>query len=73
VKDALDRHHDKVKAGPDTLKVAKCPACGGIVELRGRRIGRNPDDRTWYYRHRRGEGRRCSRRPTRWQSTGADV
>jgi len=64
--DALDRHQNPVKAGPDAPQVAKCPACGGIVELRGRRVGRNPDQKTWYYRHRRGEGPRCPRRPTRW-------
>jgi hypothetical protein len=62
VKDALDKKDTRVVAGPNAPEVATCPACGGIVDLRSRRIGKNPHEKTWFYRHRRGEGRRCPRR-----------
>lgn len=67
VKDALDKNDAHIEAGPNTPEVAICPACGGTVDLRSRRTGKNPDDRIWYYRHRRGEGKRCPRRSrARW-------
>jgi hypothetical protein len=62
VKDALNKDHLRVKAGPHAPKVATCPACGGTVDLRSRRTGKSARDRTWFYRHRRGEGVRCTRR-----------
>jgi len=69
MKDALVENDTRVVAGPDAPKVATCPACGTVVELRSRQIGRNPDDKTWFYRHRRGEGLACGRRSTaRWRS-----
>ena len=66
MKDALDQNDALVEAGPDAPEVATCPACGGTVNLRGRRTGKNPDEKTWYYRHRRGEGRGCQRRSRGW-------
>ena len=57
VKDALDKNGSPVAAAPDAPDLATSPSCGGIVDLRGRRVGKNPDDKTWYYRHRRREGR----------------
>ena len=62
MKDALDHNDTRIEAGPDAPEVATCPACSGIVDLRGRRTGKNPDEKTWYYRHRQGEGRDCPRR-----------
>jgi hypothetical protein len=59
VKDALDQNDTLIEAGPDAPEVATCSACGGTVDLRGRRTGKNPDEKTWYYRHRQGEGRDC--------------
>ena len=62
MKDALNEDDRLVEAGPDAPKVATCPACGGVVDLRSRRTGRNPERETWFYRHRRGEGPNCPRR-----------
>lgn len=62
VKDALNNNGTRVVAGPDAPEGATCPSCGSTVDLRSRRTGRNPDDKTWFYRHRRGEGPHCSRR-----------
>ena len=68
MKDALNENNTRVEAGPDAPEVATClgmpfiPACDGVVVLRSRRVGRDPEDKTWFYRHRRGEGPRCSRR-----------
>ena len=63
MKDALDHNDTRVNAGPDAPPVATCPDCGGTVDLRGRRKGKDPDDKTWYYRHRRGHGHQCPRHP----------
>ncbi len=55
--------------GRDAPAMATCPACAGIVDLRSRRTGKNPDHKTWYYRHRRGPGEQCPRRSrTGWCS-----
>jgi hypothetical protein len=62
VKDALNKHNLRVEAGPEAPEAATCPACGGTVDLRSRRTGKRSADRTWFYRHRRGEGPRCPRR-----------
>jgi hypothetical protein len=62
MKDALNENNARVEAGPDAPEVATCPTCGGVVVLRSRQVGRDPDDSTWYYRHKRGEGPRCLRR-----------
>jgi hypothetical protein len=68
VKDAVNDNGTQIKAAPDASEVATClgmsfiPACGGDVVLRSRKLSRNPDEKTWYYRHRRGESPRCSRR-----------
>jgi len=49
-----------VPASATSPDVATCPACGGEVRKRKRRVGR---DVTWFYRHRQGtEGDGCSRR-----------
>jgi hypothetical protein len=62
MRDALTENDVLVEAALDAPEVATCPACGATVDLRSRRTGEGPDDRTWYYRHRRGEGHDCSRR-----------
>ncbi len=62
MKDARDQNDTPVEAGPHAPEIATCPDCGGIVDLRGRRTGKNPDDKTWFYRHRRGQGKQCPRR-----------
>jgi len=62
MKEALNEDNARVEAGPNAPQVATCPACGGVVDLRSRRNGRDPEDKTWYYRHRRGESPRCTRR-----------
>jgi hypothetical protein len=67
MKDALNENNARIEAGPDAPEVATClgmpfiPACGGVVVLRSRRYGRG-SKKIWFYRHRRGEGPRCSRR-----------
>jgi hypothetical protein len=65
MKDAVNEEDRLVEAGPDAPTVATCPACGGGVELRSRR-GRDPEHKTWFYRHQRGEGLDCPRRPGVW-------
>jgi hypothetical protein len=62
VRYALNEDKMRIKASPDAPEVATCPTCGGVVVLRSRRLSKNPDEKTWYYRHRRGESPRCSRR-----------
>jgi hypothetical protein len=62
MKDALNEDKARIEAGPNAPEVATCPACDGVVVLRSRRVGRDPADKTWFYRHRRGEGPRCLRR-----------
>jgi hypothetical protein len=49
-----------VSAGPDTPDVAICPDCGAEVRKRRRKCmgGRV----TYFYRHRRGQGKECPRR-----------
>jgi hypothetical protein len=49
-----------VVAGPDAPRVARCPACGAEVQKRKRRT--MDKTTTWYYRHRRGQGKDCPRR-----------
>jgi len=67
MKDALNEDNALIEAGSDAPEVAQClgmsfiPACGGVVVLRSRRYGRE-SKKAWFYRHRRGEGPRCSRR-----------
>ncbi len=46
-----------VSAGPDSLDVATCPACGGIVEKRKRR--KMDGQVTYFYRHKAGVGLKC--------------
>jgi hypothetical protein len=48
-----------VLAGPDSPDVAQCPACGGEVRKRRRRVSRS--EVTYFYRHKAGvgEGRAC--------------
>jgi hypothetical protein len=46
-----------VQAGPDSPDVATCPACGGIVEKRKRRM--MSGQVTYFYRHKAGEGPKC--------------
>ena len=54
-----------IQAGPDSPEVATCPACGGEVCKRRRRVGRN--GHTHFYRHKAGVGNDCflRYRPTR--------
>jgi len=58
MKDALNEDNILIEAGPDAPEVAMClgmpfiPACEGVVILRSRRVGRDPEDKTWFYRHR---------------------
>ena len=61
LKDALDHNKTLVKASPDAPKVASCPACDSTVDRRGGCTDRKPADKTWYYRHRRGESCDCPR------------
>ena len=58
MKDALNEDNALIEAGPDAPEVATCPSCRGVVVLRSRRYGRG-SKKTWFYRHRRGEGPRC--------------
>ena len=53
-----------VQAGPDSPEAATCPACGGLVRKRKRKVGR--DGHTYFYRHRRGVGNDC---PLRYRPT----
>jgi uncharacterized C2H2 Zn-finger protein len=49
-----------VVAGPDAPEVGRCPACGAEVQKRKRRT--MDKTTTWYYRHKRGQGKDCPRR-----------
>ena len=42
-----------VQAGPDSPQVAQCPACGGEVRKRKRKVGRN--GYAYFYRHHTGD------------------
>ena len=53
-----------VKAGPDCPDVAQCPACGGEVRKRRRKVSRT--DYVYFYRHRIGVGNDC---PLRYRPT----
>ena len=53
------------QAGPDSPEVAQCPACGGEVRKRKRKVGRNRY--TYFFRHCRGIGDDC---PLRYRPTG---
>jgi uncharacterized C2H2 Zn-finger protein len=46
-----------VVAGPDAPQVARCPACGAELQKRKRRT--MDKTTTWYYRHKRGQGKDC--------------
>jgi hypothetical protein len=52
------------QAGPDSPEVARCPACGGEVRKRRRKVGRS--EHTYFYRHRQGIGGDC---PLRYRPT----
>jgi hypothetical protein len=54
-----------IKANPDSPEVAQCPACGGEVRKRKRKVGRNKH--TYFYRHRHGSGDAWC--PLRYQPT----
>ena len=44
------QHNGKlIPASATSPDVARCPACGGEVRKRKRKVGR---ELTWYYRHR---------------------
>jgi predicted nucleic acid-binding Zn ribbon protein len=43
-----------IQAGPDSPEAAQCPACGGEVRKRRRKVGR--DGYTYFYRHRHRSG-----------------
>ena len=53
-----------VQAGPDSPEIARCPACGGEVHKRKRRVGRN--GYSYFYRHRQGTNPDC---PLRYRLT----
>ena len=53
-----------IKAGPDSPEVAQCPACGGEVRKRKRKIGRS--EHVYFFRHRIGVGSDC---PLRYRPT----
>ena len=59
MKDPPHKNASSVDAGSDAPKLATCPACGAILDLRGRQARKGSDDKTWYYRHPRGAGRGC--------------
>jgi hypothetical protein len=52
-KDGVHKNGTSAEPGHDAPEVATWAACGGIVDLRSRRTGRNPDDKTWFFPHRR--------------------
>ena len=49
-----------VPAGPDSLELAICPSCKGMVLKRSRK--RHDGGTTYFYRHKRGVGIECPRR-----------
>jgi hypothetical protein len=49
-----------VVAGPDAPDAAVCPDCG--TEVRKRQVTRMDGSVTYFYRHKRGEGKGCPRR-----------
>lgn len=53
-------NEELVVAGPRAPKKAICPACGGKVQKRHRT--RMDGQVTYFYRHARGEGKRCPER-----------
>jgi hypothetical protein len=53
-------NEELVTAGPDTPDVAICPDCG--TEVRKRRRTCMDGSVTYFYRHKRGEGKDCPRR-----------
>jgi hypothetical protein len=55
---------EPIQAGPDSPEVAQCPACGGEVRKRKRKVGR--DGHTHFYRHKTGVGQDC---PLRYRPT----
>jgi hypothetical protein len=54
-----------VQADPDSPEIAECPACGGEVCKRRRKVGRH--GHTYFYRHKAGVGDDC---PLRYKPTG---
>jgi hypothetical protein len=53
-----------IQAGPDSPEVAQCPACGGEVRKRKRKVGRG--GLVHFYRHRQGVRTDC---PLRYRPT----
>ncbi len=50
---------EMVVASPDSPDVARCPECGGrVVKRKGQRMDGGV---TFFYRHKRGEGRDSAR------------
>jgi hypothetical protein len=49
-----------VVAGPKAPDAGVCPDCGGKVQKR--RVRRMDGRVTYFYRHRRGQGKGCPRR-----------
>lgn len=45
MKDALNENDTRVRASPEAPQVATCPACGGDVVLRSRKLSKNPDEK----------------------------
>lgn len=53
-----------IQAGSDSSEVATCPACGGEVHKRRRKVGRA--GHMYFYRHKAGVGDDC---PLRYRPT----
>ena len=53
-----------IQAGPDSPEVAQCPACGGEVHKRRRKVGKA--GHMYFYRHKAGVGDDC---PLRYRPT----
>jgi predicted nucleic acid-binding Zn ribbon protein len=56
-----------IQAGPDSPEVALCPACGGEVRKRKRKVGRH--GHTFFYRHRHRSSARSDDCPLRYKPT----
>ena len=56
-----------ILAGPESPEAALCPACGGEVRKRKRKVGR--DGHTYFYRHRYRSGASNDDCPLRYKLT----
>jgi hypothetical protein len=49
-----------IPASPDAPATGTCPDCGADVQ--NRHVTRMDGSVTWFYRHKRGQGKHCPRR-----------